>query len=59
MAESGEPGARSGWFVALSGKSALSRGSLGTLGINMHFVFVELCAGVNVCVYDLDLEICT
>ena len=29
VAESGETGARSGWFVALSGKSALSRGSLG------------------------------
>ena len=28
VAESGETGARSGWFVALSGKSALSRGSL-------------------------------
>ena len=28
VAESGETGARPGWFVALSGKSALSRGSL-------------------------------
>ena len=28
VAESGETGARSGWFVALSGMSALSRGSL-------------------------------
>ena len=28
VAESGETGARSGWFVALSGKSALSCGSL-------------------------------
>ena len=28
VAESGETGARSGWFVALLGKSALSRGSL-------------------------------
>ena len=36
VAESGETGARSGWFVALSGKSALSRGSLGPLGRNMH-----------------------
>ena len=27
VAESGETGARSGWFVALSGKSALNRGS--------------------------------
>ena len=31
-----KPGARSGWFVALSGKSALSRDSLGPLGRNMH-----------------------
>ena len=28
VAESGETGARSGWFVVLSTKSALSRGSL-------------------------------
>ena len=34
--ESGQTGARSGWFVALSGKSALSRDSLGPLGRNMH-----------------------
>ena len=39
VAESGETGARSGWFVALPGKSAqswLTRGSLGALGRNMH-----------------------
>ena len=40
MAESGETGARTGWFVALSSKSALSRGSLvahsGHFGRNMH-----------------------
>ena len=36
VAESGQTGARSGWFVALSGKSALSRDSLGPLGRNMH-----------------------
>ena len=36
VAESGETEARSGWFVALSGKSALTRGSLGPLGRYMH-----------------------
>ena len=40
VAESGETGARSGWFIALSGKlgtqSWFTRGSLGALGRNMH-----------------------
>ena len=36
VAESGETGTRLWWFVSLSGKSALSRGSLGLLGRNMH-----------------------
>ena len=36
VTESGETGACSGWFVALSGKSGLSRGSLGPLVRNMH-----------------------